>query len=358
MPAIRDDLALSYAEIGVLLAVPNVVSGIVEPFVGVLGDVWRRAVVIGVGGCGYAIALALVAVSGSFGLLLAAFVLMYPAVGAFVGLSQASLMDLEPDGRERNMVRWTIAGAIGALAGPVVVAVTLDAGAGWRAVFAGLAAVALGLVLVGGGNGAAPTEATTRPCLGDALAAVRRWTLVRWLLLLEASDLVLDVLRGFLAVYLVDEGGLGRSAAALALGGVFGADLLGNALLLRLLRWVPGPWYLRASAGAAAPLFAAFLVVPSGAGKVVLVVALGLTTAGWYPLLKAGLYSALPGLSGTAMALSSVTGPIAALPPLAVGALASAAGLPNALWLLLLGPLVLAALAPRRSDSVGTDAAG
>jgi MFS transporter, FSR family, fosmidomycin resistance protein len=347
MPAIRDDLSLSYAEIGVLLAAPNVVSGIVEPFLGVLGDVWRRAIVIAAGGCLYAFALGLVAASGSYGVLLAAFALMYPAAGAFVSLSQASLMDVEPEAREPNMVRWTIAGAIGALAGPAMIAVALRAGVGWRPAFAALAVLAVVLVLLNRVGRPSPRDASIRPRLGDAVRAVRGSTVVRWLLLLEASDLLLDVLRGFLAVYLVDEAGVSRAAAALALGAVVAADLLGNTLLLRVLRRAPSAWYLRLSAGAAAPVFAAFLLLPSPAAKVALAVALGLITAGWYPLLKAGLYGALPGLSGTAMALASITGPVAALPPLAVGLLAGAAGLANALWLLLLGPLLLVLLAPR-----------
>jgi FSR family fosmidomycin resistance protein-like MFS transporter len=348
MPAIRDDLSLSYAQIGALLAVPNVVSGVVEPFLGVLGDFWRRAVVVAVGGSVYAAALAVVAASGSYAMLLGAFVLMYPAAGAFVSLSQASLMDLDPAAREPNMVRWTIAGALGALGGPAVVAVALHVGAGWRNVFAGLAALGIVLVVLARANGAPRGEATGRPSWREGLRLVRRWHVVRWLLLLEASDLVLDVLRGFLAVYLVDVGGLSRAGAALALGAVLGADLVGNAVLLRVLRRTSAAWYLRGSAAAAVPLFALFLLVPSTAAKVALVVALGLTTAGWYPLLKAGLYRSLPGLSGTAMALASVTGPVAALPPLAVGLVAGAAGLANALWLLLLGPVVLLLLAPRR----------
>jgi hypothetical protein len=69
--------------------------------------------------------------------------------------------------------------------------------------------------------------------------------------------------------------------------------------------------------------------------------------AGWYPLLKAGLYDELPGLSGTATALASVTGPAAAVPPLAIGGLAATVGLANALWLLLLGPALLLLLVPR-----------
>ena len=350
MPAIRDDLSLSYAEIGALLAVPSVVSGIVEPFVGVLGDFWRRAVVVALGGSVYALTLGLVAVSESYGTLLGAFALMYPAAGAFVSLSQASLMDLEPDAREPNMVRWTIAGAVGALAGPAVFAAAFAVRAGWRPVFALLAVLALALTVLERGTERVGVDADVRPRLRDAVRAVRRWSVVRWLLLLEASDLLLDVLRGFLAVYLVDEAGVSRSVAAVALGAVLGADLLGNALLLRALRRTPGRWYLRLGAAAAAPLFAAFLLVPSAAAKVALVAVLGLTTAGWYPLLQAGLYGALPGLSGTAMAMSSVTGPVAALPPLAVGLLAGAVGLPNALWLLLLGPVLLLLLAPRRDS--------
>jgi MFS transporter, FSR family, fosmidomycin resistance protein len=351
MPAIRDDLSLSYAEIGALLAVPHVVSGIVEPFLGVLGDFWRRAIVVALGGSAYALALGLVAASGSYETLLGAFVLMYPAAGAFVSLSQASLMDLEPNAREPNMVRWTIAGAVGALAGPAVVAAALSIRAGWRPVFAVLAVLALTLTVLNRGSESAAVTADARPRLRDALRAVRRWSVVRWLLLLEASDLLLDVLRGFLAVYLVDEAGVSRSVAAVALGAVLGADLLGNTILLRALHQAPATWYLRLSAVAAAPLFAAFLLVPSPAAKVAFVVVLGLTTAGWYPLLKAGLYGALPGLSGTAMALSGVTGPVAAVPPLAVGLLAGAVGLANALWLLLVGPLLLVLLAPRRESA-------
>jgi FSR family fosmidomycin resistance protein-like MFS transporter len=357
MPAIRDDLSLSYAEIGALLAVPNVVSGVVEPFLGLLGDFWRRAVVVAVGGLVYAAALAVVAASGTYAVLLAAFVVMYPAAGAFVSLSQASLMDTDPGARESNMVRWTIAGAVGALGGPAVVAFALHTGAGWRVVFAGLAVLGAVLVFLARANGHRHSAESERPRWREAVGLVRRWHVVRWLLLLEASDLLLDVLRGFLAVYLVDVAGLGSAGAALVLGAVLGADLLGNAVLLRVLRRTTAAWYIRGSAALAVPLFALFLLVPSTPAKVALVVALGLTTAGWYPLLKAGLYGSLPGLSGTAMALASVTGPIAALPPLAVGLLAGAAGLANALWLLLLGPLVLVLLAPTDQSASGTSSA-
>ena len=88
-PLIRTDLELSYVEIGVLLSAPAIFAHLIEPAIGILGDVWnRRALVLG-GGVVFGAALALVAVSPGFLFLLAAFALLHPASGAFVSLSQA-----------------------------------------------------------------------------------------------------------------------------------------------------------------------------------------------------------------------------------------------------------------------------
>src|SRR5512136_2984880 len=92
-PLIRDDLGLSYTQVGLLLSLPSLVSSIVEPVLGILGDVWKRRVLILGGGVLFALALTLTATSASFMLLLVSFILFYPASGAFVSLSQASLMD-------------------------------------------------------------------------------------------------------------------------------------------------------------------------------------------------------------------------------------------------------------------------
>ncbi len=49
-PLIRDDVGLSYAEIGLLLSIPNAVSLVVEPVLGVASVTWRRrALVLGGG---------------------------------------------------------------------------------------------------------------------------------------------------------------------------------------------------------------------------------------------------------------------------------------------------------------------
>jgi MFS transporter, FSR family, fosmidomycin resistance protein len=228
---------------------------------------------------------------------------------------------------------------------------------GWRPLFLVLGAGALGLALVSLRTG---LPRTARPSPGglsvraagcELLGALRRPLVLRWLLLLEASDLLLDVLLGFLALYLVDEAGLSGVGAALAVSMTLGAGLAGNVALLPLVARVGALRYLRASALGGGALFAGALLAPAAA-KVPLLVALSFVTAGWYPVLKARLYRALPGRSGTAMALGSLAGLLGALPPLALGALAARYGLGTALWLLLPAPVALLALVPRR-DSTG-----
>jgi len=115
-PLVRSDLALTYAQIGVLLGLPRVLSGIAEPFLGILGDIWRRRVLILAGGVVFALSLLLTAVSQSYAWLLISFALFSPASGAFVSLSQATLMDLQPARREQAMARWTFAGSLGVVA--------------------------------------------------------------------------------------------------------------------------------------------------------------------------------------------------------------------------------------------------
>lgn len=106
-PLIRADLGLSYAQIGLLLGAPAVFSNLVEPFLAILGDVWRRRVLVLGGGGVFGDSLLLAALSQDVELLLAAFLCLYPASGAFVSLSQATLMDLDPPRREQHMARWT-----------------------------------------------------------------------------------------------------------------------------------------------------------------------------------------------------------------------------------------------------------
>jgi MFS transporter, FSR family, fosmidomycin resistance protein len=115
---IRTDLGLSYAQIGLALSLPGLISNFIEPFLFILGDVWRRRTPILIGGLLFAVSLILTAISQSFGLFFISFILFNPSSGMFVSLSQATLMDSAPDRHEQNMARWTFAGSLGVVAGP------------------------------------------------------------------------------------------------------------------------------------------------------------------------------------------------------------------------------------------------
>jgi FSR family fosmidomycin resistance protein-like MFS transporter len=123
--------------------------------------------------------------------------------------------------------------------------------------------------------------------------------------------------------------------------------LLGDFLLIPLLEHVHGLSYLRISAVIEFVLFAAFLLVPGVPVKFALLGLLGLFNSGWYSILQARLYSAMPGQSGTVMTLGNVFGLVGGLIPFALGLVAERFDLRVTMWLLLLGPVALMVGLPR-----------
>ncbi|HEX8475177.1 MAG TPA: MFS transporter [Pyrinomonadaceae bacterium] len=347
-PLIRDDLGLSYTEVGMLLSVPVIFGNLVEPWLGILADVWKRRVLVLGGGIVFAVALALVSLSYGFAALLVAFVLFNPASGAFVSLSQATLMDSAPERREQNMARWTLSGSLGNVFGTLAIGGALVVGLGWRWLFAGMVVftlLLLALVWRAPFPAAAPVEqeikTSFRLGLRNALSALRRRDVVRWLILLEFGDLTWDVMRGFLALYFVDVVKTSEAEAAFAVLVWTLIGLPGDFLLLPLLERVRGLSYLRWSTTATLVLFPAFLLASDFRVKLILLGLLGFANAGWYAILKAQLYTSMPGQSGTAMMLGNVFGFVSSFVPLALGLFAQTYGLSNMMWLLIIGPAVL-----------------
>ena len=342
-PLIRHDLGLDYAAIGLVLAIPGFVGSALDPLIGAAGDTRRRRALLVLGGAGLAVSTALSAAAVGFWTLLVALVIGNPAVGAFVSLAQATLMDLAPAEREQNMARWTLAGSFGYVGGPVLLAGALWLGLGWRAATAGLAAAAVALTLAARrlpGTGSANGE-SWRKNLVRALAALQRRDVLHRLALLEASDLLLDVFHGFMALYLVDVARFSVSTAALGVAVWTGAGLAGDALLLAVLRRVDGARYLRWSAALTLACYPAFLLVSGVGAKLGLLAVLGLLNSGWYAIPKAGLYHAFEGRSGAAVAVGGVSSFVGSAVPLALGLVADAAGLGPTMWILLLAPLAL-----------------
>ncbi len=346
LPLIRTELALDYGQIGLLLGVPAIVANVIEPFLALGADLWRRRVIIAAGGVAFAIATAGVATASSFTVLLGACILFFPASGAFVSISQASLMDADPARREHNMARWTVAGNVGNIVGPLGVGAAVALGAGWRGAYAALAVLA---VVALAGMLRFPFAATRDPhpsmrhAVADALRQMRRGEVLRWLVLLEAMDLMLDILTAFLALYLVDVGRLTAAQAALVIGAQNVAGLLGEVGVVALLERMRGLAYLRVSVVVTTVLYPALLIAGPVWAKVAVALAIGLSTSGWYSILQAQLYAALPGRSGTALALKNVTGLMWGLVPVGLGAFAQSFGIAAMMWLLWAGPIALLA---------------
>jgi FSR family fosmidomycin resistance protein-like MFS transporter len=355
-PLIRTDLGLNYIQIGLALSLPGIIASFIEPFLGILGDVWKRRVLILSGGLFFVASLFITAISHNYIILLFSFILFFPSSGAFVSLSQASLMDSAPERHEPNMARWTFAGSLGVVVGPLLLSGCLVLGFGWRPVFLLLGFIST-LILFSAwrliphdGNPSAdlPHFRDIFDGLRNALKALRNGQVLRWLVLLEFSDLMLDVLYGFLALYFVDVAGFSAGNAALAVAVWTGVGLLGDFLLIPLVERVPGMDYLRWSVVLELILFPCFLLVPLPWLKLAIVGLMGFFNAGWYAILRANLYSAMPGQSGTVMALDNVSGLFGKLLPLGVGFAAQAFGLQWAMWLLLAGPIALFIGLPRK----------
>ena len=289
------------------------------------------------GAIAFAVSSALNAFAVGFWTALIALLLADPGSGAFVGLAQATLMDAKPESRERSMARWTAAGSVGYVAGPLLVAAAVVGGLGWRGLLLLLALPAVPLALAVKRPGAQTTSTDWR----GFVAALRDREVLRSLALLESADLMLDVFYSFLALYAVDVAGARPVGAAFAVAVWTGAGLAGDVLLLAVLRRMTGAAYLRLSAVAVLGLYPTFLLVPSLPAKLALLALLGLLNAGWYALPKAALYDALPGRSGTAVAVGGIGGLAGAAVPAVLGAIAGTIGLGPTMWLLLIAPVAL-----------------
>jgi FSR family fosmidomycin resistance protein-like MFS transporter len=217
LPAIRMDFGLTYGQIGLLLGLPHFVGSLIEPLIMLLGDTrLRKGLMIG-GGLALFLLLGSIARATTFPVLLAAMFINYPASGAFVSLAQASLIDMNPGRQSRAMARWTVAGSLGNLLGPLIIAAGFSLEWGWRWAFMALSLLALVLVVFitifkmnNVNRSARITQTPPTPATGLKLTphhlrgAVSNRLLLRWVGLLQISDLLLDVFTGYAVLYFSD----------------------------------------------------------------------------------------------------------------------------------------------------------
>ena len=354
LPVMRNDLGLTYAQVGLMLGLPSVINSFIEPALMLMGDTrWRKQLVAG-GGLVIVLSLGMIATAHSFPLMLLAMIIGYPASGAFVSLSQATLMDINPGREAQMMARWTVSGSVANLIGPLLLAAGFALGFGWRWAFAGLAVLCLLLVILQWPKrfpphalSEAPANSQLHGILSGLWEALRNRSLLRWIVLLEFSDLLLDVLTGYLPLYFTDISGFSATHTSLLLSVLMGAGLLSNLALIPLLERVPGRRVVRWSSAATLVIYPLFLLLPWAGAKIGLAILLKLVTLGWYEVLQGEAYASAPGRSGTVMAIGSILGILGGVITGLVGWVAGEAGLSVAMWLLLAGPVLLLLFVPR-----------
>ena len=347
LPTMKTELALTYTQVGLLFTLPGLIGVLGDPFIGLLGDTrHRRALVLG-GILATSIGLTLIAGAQQYLPLLLAQCIMYVASGAYVNLSQATLIDRNPRRAENTMARWVLMGAIGVTLSPLLITVVLSAEGSWRTVYlvtavvAGIFALLLLRQRFDAHAGAEEGVGSLKQLGRSLLTALRSRTLLKWLILAELADFMLDKLLEVTGLYFHDVAGVSLPAASAAVTVATIAGLIGNFALVPLLEKVNGMRILRASAVIAFFAYAAFLLIPIVWLKYVLIAVINLSTAGWYAVLRAKCYEVLPGQSGVVVAVTSLANISSLFVPLLLGGIADAFGLQTAMWLLIVGPIAL-----------------
>ena len=361
LPAIRADLGISYVQIGLLLGLPGIINAVIEPVLMLLGDThYRKQIILG-GGIVIALSLVAIATTQSFPVILLAMVIGYPASGAFVSLSQATLMDLNPSREPQMMARWTVSGSVANLVGPLILAAGFALGLGWRWAFYAMAVLCV--ILVGftwlkqfpinlDTESLPHSSIQVKKLLAGFWEAMRNPSLMRWLILLQFSDLLLDVLTGYLPLYFTDVTGMSIAQASLMMSVLMLAGLVSNIMLIPMLEKFQGRNVVRISACVTGLLYVAWLATPWLWAKIGLIILIRLVTLGWYEVLQGEAFATVPGRSGTVMATNSIMGLLGGGISFFIGWFAAQAGLPAAMWLLLAGPICLVLFVPKPGSIV------
>jgi MFS transporter, FSR family, fosmidomycin resistance protein len=364
LESFRADLGLTYAQAGTVLAAiwPGALVGGVFA---AASDRCSRRVIAAAGALGYAASLALFAMGGSFAALVMAAFVLGMASTAMVDAAEVALVDLAGDDLRRSLARSNLLATFGDLLGPALVAAVAVAGLSWRMAFAGGAVLlaVYGVALAAAplpppGRAGAGGDGEDRPGLGSVLRDPAVWMVGVIGLLMNPFD---EPLVGFTIALLEQERGASTAAATVVAFVGLSGGVLAFTVLARRLGGVPDDRLLAGSVAAmtVAALVIAFAPVLPVVALAALVASVGLSLA-WLAVQHRSL-TLRPGQVGTTKAVLGTIESTGFWIPVAVGALADAAGLTAALGSYgVLGAVmvVLAVWSGRRTPPTGSPSTG
>lgn len=369
LPQLRNQVGLSYQQIGLLFAIGSLTALVYDPVLSLLSDLGSKWFPMLVGMVALAACYVLAGFAGNFALLALSFALLWPAVSTAMDLAQMILIDLAPGASASTMARWTLLSGVGDLLAPLSVALFIALRLGWTALCLLAAGLWLGAALLnwvrrparmrpslgagdasdqGDGSGTDDEgEDEKVPVLVALRRALRDPLLLRWVVVATVASMLDEIFLGFAGLYLTDQLHVNPDVVSLALLANLVGSMLGLVLLDRLLKRLPGPrllpWYvLLALAG-----IVGFLVAPGVVPAVGALFLVGLGASGWYPIGMAAAYDTHPGRSGVVRAVYALGSPFEVALPGIVGFLAGRFGLLAGLGFLGISPMLILLAMPR-----------
>jgi MFS family permease len=355
LPLASKQLHLDYTQIGLLFAAGALASMLLDPFLNLLSDRYSKRYWILGGFLLLGASFALLAHTHNFVLMACAFALLYVAGSAAIGLSEAALIDQNPQESTRTMTRWTIMSNIGDLLGPIIVPFIIILPSGWYILcwigcilwfaMAGIIGLQRFPQAIKDVADVADNSEVDEPAvkLLDGLReALHNRAMIRWAILALLPAMLDEIFIVYATFYLrdvisVNTGMIGVLLVIHMLGAFIGLFVLERTLLQsiapeRLLTWL---------ALLAIASMVGFLTLRSPLWAGLTLFLLGLGIVGLYPIATAQAYKQFPGRSGTVRAVMSLGTPFEVVLPYVTGFVASRFGIVASLCFLGTAPLLI-----------------
>ncbi len=350
LPLFREQLGLSYTQIGLIFTVSALISAILEPLLNLLSDRGTKRYWILGGLLVFVLSFILRASTHSFVLLLLTFVLSYPAGDAAIGLSQAVLIELAPMQETQVMTRWTLLSSIGDFLAPIVVVAIVGVHLGWAGLCWIAASISLVVaIIIVSQRFPHPLDTTSsektlslKALFTGLREALRDPILLRWSALTVIPTMMDEVFLVFTVLYLRDVVHVSQDLVGFIIVIHIAGNLIGLFVLDRFLLQHGTPRQLL--------VWLALLVLVGMVGLLSFhqlwvatfaLFVIGLGASGWYPIAKGQAYGRLPGRVGTVRAVISLFTALDVAIPGIVSVIADRFGLITGLGFLGLAPVLM-----------------
>ncbi len=349
LPLFREQLGLSYTQIGLIFTVSALIGAVLEPLLNLLSERGTKRYWILGGLLVSTFGFVLKASTQSFVLLLLAFIVASPAGDAAVGLSQAALVELAPTQETRVMARWTFLSSIGDFFAPLIIVAIVSIHLGWTELWWIAASLWLVIaIIIGTRRFPNPSKTvdeeviSTKALFTGLREALQDSTLLRWSALTVIPTMVDEVFLVFTALYLRDVVHVSQEAVGLIIAIHTTGALLGLFVLDRFLLQRSTPRRLLALLSLLVLVSMICLLSFHQLWVATLALfAIGLGASGWYPIAKGQAYRRLPGRVGTVRAVISLFAALDVALPGIVSVIADHFGLITGLGFLGLAPVLM-----------------